>query len=154
MATTNPKQGAPQRAVKKPATRAKALQPDAGKLIRTALQAYVRKDRAAIESVLADNYHFTSPLDNRLDRATYFEICWPGSKGFESVKVIHVVVDGNKAFITYEAVVGGNRLRKTERHTARGGKVVESEVYFGWSVPHDVPLEKHNDETLDDRISA
>jgi hypothetical protein len=138
MATTKPKRAAP---------------PDAGQLVRTALRAYVKKDRAAIESVLADDYRFTSPLDNRLDRASYFDICWPGSKAFESVKVGHLVVDGNKAFITYEAVIAGNRLRNTERHTARDGKLVESEVYFGWSIPHEVPLGKHKDAKSDDRVS-
>jgi hypothetical protein len=151
MANTKPKRAAPRRAAKS-TKRAKAVRPDAGKLIRAALQAYVKKDRGAIESVLADDYHFTSPLDNRLDRESYFEICWPGSKEFESVKVIHMVVDGNKAFITYEAVIGSNRLRNTERHTARGGKLVESEVYFGWSIPHEVPLGKHKDAGSADRI--
>jgi hypothetical protein len=28
----------------------------------------VTKDRAALEALLADEFHFTSPLDNRLDR--------------------------------------------------------------------------------------
>ncbi len=32
-------------------------------------EAYVRKDRARIEALLAKDFHFTSPLDNRLDRS-------------------------------------------------------------------------------------
>jgi hypothetical protein len=32
----------------------------------------VRKDRAAIEKLIAEDFHFTGPLDNRIDRATYF----------------------------------------------------------------------------------
>lgn len=47
---------------------------------RACLQAYVRKDRAAIEALLADDFHFTSPMDNALDRQTYFAICWPNSE--------------------------------------------------------------------------
>jgi len=31
-----------------------------------------QKDRAAIEKIIAEDFHFTSPLDNRLDRETYF----------------------------------------------------------------------------------
>lgn len=42
--------------------------------------AYVRKDRQAIESLIADDFHFTSPLDNRLDRRMYLERCWPNSE--------------------------------------------------------------------------
>ena len=40
---------------------------------RAAYQAYVEKDRAAIEALIAEDFHFTSPLDNRIDRATYFD---------------------------------------------------------------------------------
>jgi hypothetical protein len=36
-----------------------------------AFRAYVDKDRAALGSILADDFHFTSPLDNRIDRKTY-----------------------------------------------------------------------------------
>jgi hypothetical protein len=55
---------------------------------RACLQAYADKDRAAIEALIADDYHFTSPIDNALDRKTYFELCWPNSKtltGFDYV---------------------------------------------------------------------
>jgi uncharacterized protein YndB with AHSA1/START domain len=45
-------------------------------------EAYVAKDRAAIERLIAGDFHFTSPLDNRLDRATYFARCWPNSERF------------------------------------------------------------------------
>ena len=29
--------------------------------------------------LVADDYHFTSPMDNRLDRETYMKLCWPNS---------------------------------------------------------------------------
>jgi len=46
---------------------------------RASYRAYVDKDRAAIEALIAADFHFTSPLDNRIDRATYFARCWPNS---------------------------------------------------------------------------
>ena len=49
-------------------------------IARVAYEAYVTKDRAAIEELIAEDFHFTSPLDNRLDRETYFHRCWPNSK--------------------------------------------------------------------------
>ena len=55
---------------------------------RACLQAYVDKNRAAIEALIADDYRFTSPIDNSLDRKTYFEVCWPNSKtmtGFDYI---------------------------------------------------------------------
>ena len=46
----------------------------------TCRRAYVDKERAAIEALLDDDFQFTSPIDNVLDRATYMKICWPNSK--------------------------------------------------------------------------
>ena len=37
-------------------------------IARAVLETYVNKDRAAIEALIADDYHFTSPIDNALDR--------------------------------------------------------------------------------------
>jgi len=39
---------------------------------RDCLEAYVAKDRAAIEALIAKDYHFTSPIDNALDRENLF----------------------------------------------------------------------------------
>ena len=50
---------------------------------RAAYQAYVTKDRSSLEALIADDFHFTSPLDNRIDRDTYFERCWPNSERSE-----------------------------------------------------------------------
>jgi len=118
---------------------------DARDIVRAVFKAYEKKDRAAIEAVLADDFHFTSPLDNRLDREAYFRICWPGSRNTERFKLVNLVADGNKAFVTYEAVISGKRLRNTEVHTIRRGKIAEVEVYFGWSIPHEVPAGTHRD---------
>ena len=46
-------------------------------IARANYEAYVTKDRSAIEPLIAEDFHFTSPLDNRINRATYFERCWP-----------------------------------------------------------------------------
>jgi ketosteroid isomerase-like protein len=50
-------------------------------IVRAVFAAYAAKDRAAIERLIAPDFHFTSPLDNRIDRATYFKRCWPNSGG-------------------------------------------------------------------------
>ena len=104
---------------------------------RAAYQAYVTKDRSSLEALIADDFHFTSPLDNRIDRDTYFERCWPNSERSEGFDFIHLVTAGDRVFATYEAhVAGGGRFRNTEVLTLRGGRIVDVEVYFGWSIPH------------------
>lgn len=110
---------------------------DAVSVARAAYEAYVSKDRVAIEALIADDFHFSSPLDNRLDRASYFDRCWPNSKTTEGFEFIHLVQHGQQVFVTYEARgTGGHRFRNTEIITVRGSQIVEVEVYFGWDLPH------------------
>jgi ketosteroid isomerase-like protein len=106
-------------------------------IVRAVFEAYGTKDRSALELLIAADFHFTSPLDNRIDRTVYFERCWPNSERLEGFDFIHLVPDGDRVFATYEArAEGGRRFRNTEILTVRSGQVIEVEVYFGWSIPH------------------
>jgi ketosteroid isomerase-like protein len=109
-------------------------------IARAAYEAYVTKDRAALETLLAKDFHFTSPRDNRLDRETYFRRCWPNSKVIAGFDFIHLVTDADRVFATYEGRnTDGRRFRNTEILTIRDQQIVDVEVYFGWSVPHRAP---------------
>lgn len=109
----------------------------AADLARAGYAAYVNKDRAAMEALVADDFHFTSPLDNRIDRATYFERCWPNSERITGFRFVRIVEHGDEVVVTYEGRTGdGHAFRNTEVVTVRAGKIIEVEVYFGWSLPH------------------
>lgn len=109
-------------------------------IARAAYDAYVTKDRAALEHLLSEDFHFTSPLDNRLDRETYFRRCWPNSQVIAAFDFIHVVPEANRVFVTYEGRnTNGHRFRNTEILTIRDRHIVDVEVYFGWSLPHNAP---------------
>ncbi len=115
-------------------------------IARACLQAYVDKDRAAIEALVADDYHFTSPIDNALDRTTYFEICWPNSKTVTGFDYIYQAEDNDRAFIVYEGhTKSGKTFRNSEVYTVRDGQLVATEVYFGWDLPHKVAEGEHID---------
>jgi ketosteroid isomerase-like protein len=105
-------------------------------IARACLQAYVDKNRAAIEALLADDFRFTSPIDNGLDRATYLARCWPNSESMRAATVVQAAENCDRAFVVYEAETGGKRFRNCEMHTTRDGKLVSVEVYFGWNLPH------------------
>jgi ketosteroid isomerase-like protein len=105
---------------------------------RAVFKAFEDKDREAIERLIADEFSFTSPFDNRLDRDTYFERCWPNAEAAETFTVIFAAADGNRCAVTYEATtLDGDSFRNTEVFTVVGGQVTEVEVYFGWNLPHD-----------------
>jgi len=107
-------------------------------IARAAYEAYVAKNRAAIEKLIAADFHFTSPLDNRIDRATYFARCWPNNERIDGFNFINLVADRDRVFVTYEGhTKNGERFRNTEIVTVRDGQIVEVEVYFGWSIPHE-----------------
>jgi len=106
-------------------------------LARAYYRSYVDKDRAAIEALLAPDFHFSSPLDNRLDRETYFERCWPNSAVISEFKFENLVAGGDRVFVTYNGLGEGSRgFRNTEILSFRDGKVIEVQCYFGWPVPH------------------
>jgi ketosteroid isomerase-like protein len=106
-------------------------------IVRAAYEAYGVKNRAAVEKLIAADFHFTSPLDNRIDRATYLARCWPNSERIDGFNFINLVRDGDRVFVTYEGhTKNGERFRNTEIVTVRDGQIVEVEVYFGWSIPH------------------
>lgn len=120
-------------------------------IARACFQAYVDKDRSALESIVAEDFLFVSPLDHEIDRATYFEICWPNSKTLKEFKFIHWVEQGEQTFVTYEGLSkNGQRFRNTEVLTVREGLLRRVEVYFGWSVPHPVPRGEHRDPAAEE----
>ena len=115
----------------------------AEQVVRACFDAFTARDRKAMEALLADDFHFTSPLDNRLDRDGFFKYCWAGGEEIQGFDIKHLLVEGERVFVTYEARFGKKVLRNVEIQTVRGGKVVETEVYFGWEVPHPVKEGAH-----------
>ncbi len=102
--------------------------------------AYANNDRAANEAVIADNFHFTSPYDNRIDRQAYFERCWPNHEAIADFRFVRLIANGDEVIVTYEGTnISGGVFRNTEILTISDGKIVAAEVYFGWNVPHDAP---------------
>jgi ketosteroid isomerase-like protein len=117
-----------------------AMRSDPVTVARASYEAYVRKDRAAIEALIARDFHFTSPLDNHIDRATYFARCWPNSERISGFEFVRLVSHGDEVFVTYEgSTTDGHRFRNTEVLTIRQRQIVNVEVYFGWSLPHKAP---------------
>jgi hypothetical protein len=49
---------------------------------------------------------------------------------------VHGTESGDLAWIVYEASANGRRFRNTELHRVQNGRIVETEVHFGWTLPH------------------
>jgi ketosteroid isomerase-like protein len=103
-------------------------------VVRALVQSYLDQDAAAADQLLADDFTFTSPQDDHIDKATFFERCFPASTLLESHRLVDVVpTEGDDVFIRYEyeSLQSGQRHSNVEVHTVRGGKVTEIQVFFG-----------------------
>jgi len=101
-------------------------------VIRAIFAAYMSNDCKVVEDALTDDFHFTSPYDDEIDKATYFERCWRNSGWIERHELEKIFVDGNEAFVTYRCVAkGGKNFRNTEFFTFDGDRVKRIDVYFG-----------------------
>jgi ketosteroid isomerase-like protein len=101
-------------------------------IIRALFAAYLSNDRKAVEASFTDDFRFTSPYDDRIDKATYFERCWKTSDWIERQELERIFVEGEGAFVTYKCTArDGKSFRNTEFFCFEGGKIKRIDVYFG-----------------------
>ena len=102
-------------------------------LARRYYHSYQNADREAVESLLADDFTFTSPWDDAIDRATYFSHCFPHAGSFRFREPLKVVVEGDEAFVRYETEgKPGGTFRNTELLRFDGDRIRSIEVFFGF----------------------
>jgi ketosteroid isomerase-like protein len=101
-------------------------------IIRAIFAAYLSNDRKVVEDFLSDDFRFTSPYDDQIDKPTYFARCWRGSDWIERHALEKIIVEGNEAFVTYQCVAkGGKAFRNTEFFLFEGDRVKRIDVFFG-----------------------
>src|ERR1700744_4195814 len=101
-------------------------------LIRAIFAAYQANDRASVEEALAEDFRFTSPFDDGIDKATYFARCWKSTDWIERHELERIFVDGDQAFVTYNCFAkDGKSFRNTEFFAFAGDRVRSIDVYFG-----------------------
>jgi ketosteroid isomerase-like protein len=102
-------------------------------VVRAAFAAYLAQDAEAEAALLADDYTFTSPQDDHIDKAAFMERCFPTAQRVTSQDIVEIVDAGaDGVFIMYEYVLTtGERHRNTEFSRVRDGQLVETNVFFG-----------------------
>jgi ketosteroid isomerase-like protein len=104
--------------------------------VRDSYRAYETNDRELIEQVLAEDLVFSAPPDVGIDRATYFERCWPNAGNIAAFEFERLVEVGEEVLVTYEAArTDGTRFRNTEIFGfGTDDRISRVEVYFGWDL--------------------
>jgi ketosteroid isomerase-like protein len=105
-------------------------------LAKACYRAYAMGDRELIEGLIGPDFTFHSPADEAgLDRAGYFERCWPNSGNLADFEFVRLIENGDEVVVTYEATrTDGSRFRNTEVLTFAGDLQTRAEVYFGWNL--------------------
>jgi ketosteroid isomerase-like protein len=101
-------------------------------IIRALFAAYLSNDRKAVEDSFTDDFRFTSPYDDNIDKATYFARCWKSSDWIERQDLETIVVESDQAFVTYRCTArDGKSFRNTELFIFEGDRIKRIDVYFG-----------------------
>jgi ketosteroid isomerase-like protein len=102
--------------------------------VKSYFDAYLTGRRDVIEAALADDFTFTSPYDDAIDRAAYFERCWPGHGLFKSIEVERACEDGDAVLVVCRCEMkNGKSFRNMEFHRFEGDWLKSVEVFFGSS---------------------
>ena len=103
-------------------------------VVRELQAAFDAQDADAADRLIAQDYSFTSPQDDHLDKAECLRVCFPTAAHFASHTMLaarELGADDVVSYYEYEVAESGERYRNTEVATVRDGQVVETRVFFG-----------------------
>jgi ketosteroid isomerase-like protein len=107
----------------------------ASDVVRQVFAAYETGDRKLMEAALAEDFAFSSPPDPHLDRAQYFERCWPNHEMIQRFRFRRMLEENGEVFVTYELEKSdGSRGRNTEYFVVEDDRIKRCDVYFGPSI--------------------
>jgi hypothetical protein len=111
------------------------LQKSRAETARGCYRAYIAGRRDLMAAAITEDFTFSSPQDDHIDRNTYFERCWPEKPPFRAIDIEHLVLDGDVAIIGYRAEkLDGGAFRNVELMRFEGDRIAEINVYFGRNV--------------------
>ena len=105
----------------------------AAEVVRDLFAAFEAQDRARADLLLDEDFTFSSPRDDRIDKRSYFERCWPNADKIRDFRLERVCEHDTEVFVRYSAerVADRVRFRNTELIRVARGRVKSVDVYFG-----------------------
>ncbi|MEO6838546.1 MAG: nuclear transport factor 2 family protein [Ginsengibacter sp.] len=105
-------------------------------MVKNIFNAYEKKDKPACETILTDDFTFTSPNnDDHISKDIYFERCWSFSAQNPAYEFEEIVVSGNDVFVLYNCKIRtGKEFRNTELFKFERDKIKAIEVSFGKTI--------------------
>lgn len=103
-------------------------------LVQQYFKAYENKDQEQIERLLAEDFHFSSPIDidDKIDLKTYMSRCWPTCKDIENYDLEHIIECDSQVIVKYRLKFkDGKTIRNVECFKTKNSQIYEVDVYFG-----------------------
>jgi ketosteroid isomerase-like protein len=101
-------------------------------VVRALFDAFVARCREKAEQLLSDDFTFTSPYDDGINRDAFFTRCWPNGDRFVEFQIERAAATPDGVFVTYSCTTDENKsFHNTEFLTVQDGKITSTEVYFG-----------------------
>lgn len=113
--------------------------------VRTYFRAFEAMDRRLVHDILADDFRFSSPRDDRIGKVQYFDRCWDTEHRPRHFHIEKIFVKGPEAFVRYRAerTSDGTLFRNTELIQIENNRIQSIEVYFGRDLPMEEASELH-----------
>jgi ketosteroid isomerase-like protein len=102
-------------------------------VVREYYAAWETKHWNPIDALLADDFTFSSPLDDHISKSSFKKGCWDTQVAFtDRFDLKQVIGSGNEAFVMYEChTMNGKVFHNVEYFKVRDDKVKSIECYFG-----------------------
>jgi ketosteroid isomerase-like protein len=89
------------------------------RVVRDLYIAYETGDRARVEHHLSDDFVFSAPPGLGIDRARYFERCWPNARAIAAFEYHRLIEACDEVVVIFEATrTDGRRFRKPQAEGA------------------------------------
>jgi ketosteroid isomerase-like protein len=101
--------------------------------VRKYYTAWEGKDWRPLDILLADDFTFTSPVDDHISKSAFKTGCWDTQNALiERLDLKRVIGSGNEVFVMYIGhTTNGKTFRNVEYLRLRGEQVDAVECYFG-----------------------
>lgn len=100
--------------------------------VRGLFAAYLANRKDEVSDMLTEDFTFSSPNDDHINKATYFERCWPQPPAFSAIHIERISLEDNEALVRYRADKrDGGSFRNVEVIRFHGDRIASVEVYFG-----------------------
>jgi len=99
--------------------------------IEKIFRAWTERDWDYVANGLAEDFTFTSPYDDQLNKKDFKEKCWNTIKEIGTFEIVTIVESETEAFVRYKNKINGEKVQNTEQFIFEGDKLKEVVVFFG-----------------------